>query len=358
VLYFMCENHQNITTRVLSVPSAKAPFEKTTIERRDLRPDDVLIDIKYCGICHSDIHNAHNDFGSGVFPMVPGHEIAGVVTAVGSAVSNFSIGDRVGVGCFVDSCGECEFCLRGEEQFCKKGVIVVFNSIGYDGDLTYGGYSQKIVVKDKFVVRIPDSMDLDVASPLLCAGITTYSPLKHWNVGPGKKVAIVGMGGLGHLAVQFAHNLGAEVTVLSQTMNKKDEAISFGADHYYATSDPATFAKLAELAEFDLILNTVSANINVDAYLSLLNVDGTLVNVGLPNKPDQYSVFSLFAGRRSIAASNVGGIRETQEMLDFSAEHGIAPMIEVINADQVDEAYERVLRSDVRYRFVIDMATL
>jgi alcohol dehydrogenase (NADP+) len=352
----MCNNHQNISTLVLSVPSAKAPFEKTTIERRELRPDDVLIDIKYCGICHSDIHNAHNDFGSGVFPMVPGHEIAGVVTAVGSAVSKFAVGDRVGVGCFVDSCGECEFCLRGEEQFCKKGVVVVFNSIGYDGNLTYGGYSQKIVVKDKFVVRIPDSMDLDVASPLLCAGITTYSPLKHWKVGPGKKVAIVGMGGLGHLAVQFAHKLGAEVTVLSQTMNKKDEAFSFGADHYYATSDPATFTELA--GQFDLILNTVSANIDVDAYLSILNVDGTLVNVGLPNKPDQYNVFSLFAGRRSIAASNVGGIRETQEMLDFSAEHGIAPMIEVINADQVDEAYERVLRSDVRYRFVIDMATL
>ncbi|WP_176585631.1 NAD(P)-dependent alcohol dehydrogenase [Priestia megaterium] len=352
----MCNPHQNITTRVLSVPSAKAPFEKTTIERRDLRPDDVLIDIKYCGICHSDIHNAHNDFGRAVFPMVPGHEIAGVVTAIGSEVTKFSVGDRVGVGCFVDSCGECEFCLKGEEQFCKKGVVVVFNSIGYDGDLTYGGYSQHIVVKDKFVVHIPDSLDLAVASPLLCAGITTYSPLKHWNIGPGKKVAIVGMGGLGHLAVQFAHTLGAEVTVLSQTMNKKEEAFGFGADHYYATNDSSTFTELA--GRFDLILNTVSANIDVDAYLSTLNVDGTLVNVGLPNKPDQYSVFSLFAGRRSITASNVGGIRETQEMLDFSAEHGIAPMIEVINADQVDEAYERVLRNDVRYRFVIDMSTL
>jgi alcohol dehydrogenase (NADP+) len=352
----MCNNHKNITTRVLSVPNAKAPFEQTTIERRDLRPDDVLIDIKYCGICHSDIHNAHNDFGRGVFPMVPGHEISGVVTAVGLVVTEFAVGDRVGVGCFVDSCGECEFCLRGEVQFCKKGVVVVFNSIGYDGNLTYGGYSQKIVVKDKFVVRIPDGLDLDVASPLLCAGITTYSPMKHWNVGPGKKVAIVGMGGLGHLAVQFAHTMGAEVTVLSQTMNKKDEAFGFGADHYYATSDPATFTELA--GQFDLILNTVSANINVDAYLSILNVDGTLVNVGLPNKPDQYNVFSLFAGRRSIAASNVGGIRETQEMLDFSAKHGIVPMIEVIRADQVDEAYERVLRSDVRYRFVIDMSTL
>lgn len=352
----MCNHHQNITTRVLSVPSAKAPFEKTTIERRELRPDDILVDIKYCGICHSDIHNAHNDFGRAVFPMVPGHEIAGVVTAIGAEVTKFSVGDRVGVGCFVDSCGECEFCLRGEEQFCKKGVVVVFNSMGYDGDLTYGGYSQNIVVKDKFVVRIPDRLDLALASPLLCAGITTYSPLKHWNIGPGKKVAIVGMGGLGHLAVQFAHTMGAEVTVLSQTMNKKDEALDFGANHYYATSDPATFTELA--GQFDLILNTVSANLDVDAYLSLLRVDGTLVNVGAPAKPDEYNVFSLIMGRRSIAGSNVGGIQETQEMLDFAAEHGIAPMIEVISADQVDEAYERVLRSDVRYRFVIDMSTL
>lgn len=304
----MCNYHKNITTRVLSVPSAKAAFEQATIERRDLRPDDVLIDIKYCGICHSDIHNAHNDFGSGVFPMVPGHEIAGVVSAVGSDVTKFAVGDRVGVGCFVDSCGECDFCRRGEEQFCKKGVVVVFNSIGYDGDLTYGGYSQKIVVKDKFVVRIPDGLELDAASPLLCAGITTYSPLKHWNAGPGKKVAVLGMGGLGHLAVQFAHTMGAEVTVLSHSTNKKDEAFSFGASHYYVTTDPATFTELA--GQFDLILNTVSSNIDVDAFLSILNVDGALVNLGLPNKPDQYNVFSLFAGRRSITVSNVGGIKE------------------------------------------------
>lgn len=351
----MCEHHQSVTVRALSVPGAKAPFERTTIERRDLRPDDVLIDIQYCGICHSDIHNAHNDFGRGVFPMVPGHEIAGVVAAVGSEVTKFAVGDRVGVGCFVDSCGECEFCRNGEEQFCRKGVVVVFNSMGYDGELTYGGYSQKIVVKDKFVVRIPDGLALDVASPLLCAGITTYSPLKHWNAGPGKKIAVMGMGGLGHLAVQFAHKMGAEVTVLSHSLNKKDEAYNFGASNYYVTTDPA-FTELA--GQYDLIINTVSANINVDALLSILKVDGALVHLGLPNKPEQYNVFSLFAGRRIITASNVGGIRETQEMLDFSAENGIVPMIEVIHADQVDEAYERVLNSDVRYRFVIDMATL
>ncbi|SFJ00143.1 uncharacterized zinc-type alcohol dehydrogenase-like protein [Thermoflavimicrobium dichotomicum] len=352
----MCNNHKSILTRALSVPSAKSPFEQTTIERRDLRPNDILIDIKFCGICHSDIHNAHNDFGNGIFPMVPGHEIVGVVEAVGTEVTKFAFGDRVGVGCFVDSCGECEYCLRGDEQFCTKGVVVVYNSLDYDGNLTYGGFSKKIVVKEDFVVRIPDGLDMDVASPLLCAGITTYSALKHWNAGPGKKVAIVGMGGLGHLAIQFAHAMGAEVTVLSRSMNKKSEALGFGADHYFATSDPATFTALA--GRFDLILNTVSANLDVDAYLSMLRVDGTLVNVGLPNEPDKYNVFSLVMSRRSIAGSLVGGIRETQEMLDFAAQHGIAPKIEVIRADQVDEAFERVLRSDVRYRFVIDMSTL
>ncbi|MFF0653713.1 NAD(P)-dependent alcohol dehydrogenase, partial [Bacillus velezensis] len=303
-----------------------------------------------------DIHSAFDEWGGGIFPMVPGHEIAGVVEAVGEEVTTFAVGDRVGVGCFVDSCGECEYCLNGDEQYCTKGVVQTYNNLDYDGNPTYGGYSQKIVVTDRFVVRIPDQLDLDAASPLLCAGITTYSPLKHWNAGPGKKVAIVGMGGLGHLAVQFAHALGAEVTVLSRSMNKKDEALEFGADHYFATSDPDTFTELA--GRFDLILNTVSANLDVDAYLSLLRIDGTLVNVGAPAKPDSYSVFSLITGRRSIAGSLVGGIPQTQEMLDFAAEYGIAPKIEVIPANQVDEAYERVLQSDVRYRFVIDIATL
>ncbi|WP_434813873.1 NAD(P)-dependent alcohol dehydrogenase [Bacillus halotolerans] len=349
----MCNHYK---TRVLSVPNAKAKFEQTTIERRELRPHDVLIDIKFSGICHSDIHSAFDEWGGGIFPMVPGHEIAGVVEAVGAEVTKFAVGDRVGVGCFVDSCGECEYCLSGEEQFCTKGVVQTYNSLDYDGNPTYGGYSQKIVVTDRFVVRIPDSLEMDVASPLLCAGITTYSPLKHWNVGPGKKVAIVGVGGLGHLAIQFAHALGAEVTVLSRSMNKKEEALELGADHYYATSNQATFTELA--GRFDVILNTVSANLDVDAYLSMLRIDGTLVNVGAPAEPDKYSVFSLIMGRRSLAGSLVGGIPETQEMLDFAAQHGIVPKIEVIRADQVDEAYERVLRSDVRYRFVIDISTL
>lgn len=346
----MCKTH------VLSVPSAKAPFERTIIERRQLRPNDVLIDIKFSGVCHSDIHSAYGEWAGGIFPMVPGHEIAGIVTAIGSEVTKFAVGDRVGVGCFVDSCGECEYCLSGEEQYCTKGVINTYNQLDYDGHPTYGGYSQKIVVKEGFVVRIPTALDLDVAAPLLCAGITTYSPVKHWNAGPDKKVAIVGMGGLGHLAIQFAHALGAEVTALSRSLNKKDEALELGADHYFATNDPATFTELA--GRFDLIVNTVSANLTVDAYLSLLRVDGTLVNVGAPAESDKYHVFSLIMGRRSIAGSLVGGIRETQEMLDFASEHGIQPKIEVIRADQVGEAYERVLRSDVRYRFVIDISTL
>ncbi|WP_353853729.1 NAD(P)-dependent alcohol dehydrogenase [Bacillus sp. Bos-x628] len=349
----MCQTYQS---QVLSVSHAKANFERTTIERRALRPHDILIDIHYCGICHSDIHSAFDDWGGGIFPMVPGHEITGVVAAVGDAVTKFTIGDRVGVGCFVDSCGTCEYCQNGDEQYCAKGVVQTYNNLDYEGEPTYGGYSQKIVVTERFVVSIPDNLDLDIASPLLCAGITTYSPLKHWNVGPGKKVAIVGMGGLGHVAIQFAHAMGAEVTVLSRSLDKKEEALSFGAKDYFATNDPDTFKTLA--GQFDVILNTVSANINVDAYLSLLRVDGTLVNVGAPAEPDQFRVFSLIMGRRSIAGSLVGGIKETQEMLDFAAAHNIAPQIEVIHASQVDEAYERVLKSDVRYRFVIDIATL
>lgn len=343
-------------SRVLRVPYAKAPFEKAEIERRALRPDDVLIEIKYSGICHSDIHSAYGEWGGGIFPMVPGHEITGIVAAVGSQVTKFAVGDRVGVGCYVDSCGQCEYCLRGDEQFCTKGVVATYNSLDYDGNPTYGGYSQRIVVTERFVVRVPDSLDLDVASPLLCAGITTYSPLKHWKAGPGKKVAIVGLGGLGHVAVQFARAMGAEVTVLSRSANKQDEALALGADHYFATEDPATFTTLA--SQFDLILNTVSAGLKMNAYLSLLRVDGTMVNVGAPPEPSQYHAFMLIKGRRSLAGSLVGGIPETQEMLDFAAQHGVVPKIEVIRAEQVDEAYERVLRSDVRYRFVIDISTL
>ncbi|MCW3067769.1 MAG: zinc-binding dehydrogenase [Solirubrobacterales bacterium] len=344
------------STPALSAPSAGASFDKTTIERRGLRGDDVQIDIKYCGICHSDVHQARDEWGGSIFPMVPGHEIAGVVAAVGPEVERFSVGDRVGVGCMVDSCGECEYCIGGEEQFCVKGNVQTYNGREYDGTPTYGGYSQQIVVKDRFVVDIPDGMELQDAAPLLCAGITTYVPLKHWRVGERTKVAVVGMGGLGHVGVQIAAAMGAEVTVLSQTLSKKEDGLRFGAKEYYATSDRETFKKLS--GSFDLILNTVSANLPLDAYLRLLRVDGTLVTVGAPPTPDQVHAFSLITGRRSLAGSAIGGLPDTQEMLDFCAEHGVRPAIELIAADAVDAAYDRVVSSDVRYRFVIDTATI
>jgi alcohol dehydrogenase (NADP+) len=343
-------------TAALSAPSAGAPLDTTTIQRRDLGEQDVLIDIKFCGICHSDIHQVKDEWGGSIFPMVPGHEIAGVVAEVGSGVSKFSVGDRVGVGCLVDSCGECEYCLAGEEQFCVKRAVPTYNGRGYDGEPTFGGYSQQIVVSDRFVVNIPDSIELQDAAPLLCAGITTYVPLKHWHVGPGTKLAVIGMGGLGHVAVQIAAAMGAEVTVLSQSLSKQEDGLRFGAKHYYATSEKETFKKLA--SSFDLILNTVSANLDVDAYLSLLRVDGTLVNVGAPSKPDSFHAFSLIGARRSLAGSAIGGLHDTQEMLDFCAEHAVVPVIELIGAGDVGEAYERVERSAVRYRFVIDVATI
>jgi uncharacterized zinc-type alcohol dehydrogenase-like protein len=343
-------------TPALSAPAAGAPFDTTTIERRELGDRDVSIAIKFCGICHSDIHQVKDEWGGSIFPMVPGHEIAGVVSAVGADVTKLSPGDRVGVGCLVDSCGECEYCKAGEEQFCTKGAVPTYNGREYSGEPTFGGYSQAVVVDERFVVKIPDAIELQVAAPLLCAGITTYSPLKHWHVGEGMKVAIVGMGGLGHVAVQIAAAMGAEVTVLSQTLSKQEDGLRFGAKHYYATSERETFKALR--SSFDLILNTVSANLNVDRYLSLLRVDGTLVNVGAPATPDTFRAFSLISGRRSLAGSPIGGLLETQEMLDFCAEHGVAPAIELIAAGDVGGAYERVERSDVRYRFVIDVATI
>jgi alcohol dehydrogenase (NADP+) len=344
------------STPALSAPAAGAPFDTTTIERRDLGERDVLIDIKFCGICHSDIHQVKDEWGGSIYPMVPGHEIAGVVADVGSAVSKFSAGDRVGVGCLVDSCGECEYCRAGEEQFCTKGAVPTYNGREYAGEPTFGGYSQQVVVKDGFVVKIPDDLELEDAAPLLCAGITTYSPLKHWRVGEGMKVAIVGLGGLGHVAVKIAAAMGAEVTVLSQTLSKQEDGLRFGAKHYYATSERDTFEQLEN--SFDLILNTVSANLDLDRYLSLLRVDGTLVSVGAPSQPDSFRAFSLIGGRRSMAGSPIGGLPETQEMLDFCAEHGVVPEIELIAAGEVGSAYDRVERSDVRYRFVIDVATI
>ncbi|MGW8695477.1 NAD(P)-dependent alcohol dehydrogenase [Streptomyces lavenduligriseus] len=345
------------TVAAYAAPAAKAPLERTTIERRAVGEADVLIDIKFAGICHSDIHQAREGWGEAIFPMVPGHEIAGVVSEVGPGVTKFKVGDRVGVGCLVDSCRECENCRAGQEQYCLNGSFgPTYNAIGRDGTPNYGGYSEKIVVDENYVVRIPDGLSLDVAAPLLCAGITTYSPLKRWNAGPGKKVAILGMGGLGHMGVKIAHALGAEVTVLSQSLRKKDDGLKLGADHYYATSDPKTFEELR--GTFDLIVSTVSAPLDFNAYLSLLKTEGALVNVGAPEEPVSLNLFSVIGGGKTLAGSMIGGIRETQEMLDFCAEHGIGAEIELIAASEINEAYERVLASDVRYRFVIDTATI
>ncbi|MCR6097744.1 NAD(P)-dependent alcohol dehydrogenase [Salipaludibacillus agaradhaerens] len=345
-----------ITVKARAVDGPDKGFRAAEIKRRDLDAQDVLIEIKYAGICHSDIHIAHGDWGEVTYPLVPGHEIAGVVTDVGQEVTKYKVGDRVGVGCMVDSCGECVNCSKDEEQYCLKGHVPTYAGVDKYGEPTQGGYSTHIVVTEEFVVSIPDNLPLDAAAPLLCAGITTYSPLNHWEAGPGKKIAVVGMGGLGHMAVKIAHAMGAEVTVLSQSLKKKEDGLAFGAHHYYATSDPETFTKLA--GSFDLIINTVSANIDINAYFSLLALDGTLVNVGAPAEPLSVNVFTLIPHRRSFAGSMIGGIRETQEMLDFCAAHDIMPNIEVISADQIDKAYERVLASDVKYRFVIDTSTM
>ncbi|WP_327285090.1 MULTISPECIES: NAD(P)-dependent alcohol dehydrogenase [unclassified Streptomyces] len=339
-----------------AAPAAKAPLERTTVPRRPVGEHDVLIEIKYAGICHSDIHQVRDGWGEGIYPMVPGHEIAGVVTEVGPGVAKFAVGDHVGVGCFVDSCRACEYCLRGQEQYCVKGMTGTYNARDEQGEPTYGGYSTHVVVDENYTVRIPDGLALDVAAPLLCAGITLYSPLKHWQAGPGKKVAIVGLGGLGHMGVKIAAALGAEVTVLSQSLRKQEDGLRLGASHYYATSDESTFEKLA--GSFDLVISTVSAPLGLDAYLGLLKVDGALVNVGAPEEPVELSLFSVITGRKTLAGSMIGGIAETQEMLDFCAEHGLGSEIELIRADEINDAYERVLSSDVRYRFVIDASTI
>jgi alcohol dehydrogenase (NADP+) len=346
-----------IAVSAYAATSATEPLTKTTITRRDVGPRDVAFDIHFAGICHSDIHTVRAEWGDVTYPIVPGHEIAGIVTEVGSEVTKYKVGDRVGVGCFVDSCRECEYCLAGEEQYCNNpGMVGTYNGVGRDGQPTQGGYSGAIVVDEDYVLRIPDSISLDAAAPLLCAGITTFSPLRHWNAGPGTKVAVIGLGGLGHLAVKLAVALGAEVTVLSQTLKKMEDGLRLGAAEYYATSDPETFEKLA--GQYDLILNTVSANLNMADYLSLLKLDGTLVELGMPAKPMAVPAGALVFGRRSIAGSLIGGIAETQEMLDFCAEHGVAPEIEVVAPEYINEAYERVLSSDVRYRFVIDTQSL
>jgi len=345
-----------IKTKGYAALAAKADLGLYHFERRDPRDHDVVIDIKFCGVCHSDIHQVRNEWGGSVFPMVPGHEIVGIVTRIGPKVTRYKVGDRVGVGCFVDSCRQCECCKKGYEQFCDKGMVQTYNSQYYDGERTMGGYSNVIVVDENYCLRIPDSLPLDASAPLLCAGITLYSPLKHWQAGPGKRVGIIGLGGLGHMGVKIGHAMGAEVTVLSQSLKKQADGKRLGADHFLATSDPNTFRTHKNY--FDLIINTVSANIDINSYLDLLRMDGTLVVVGISSQPMPVAAFSLIMGRHRLAGSGIGGLAETQEMLDFCGQHHISSDIELIKIQQINQAYERVVAGDVRYRFVIDMASL
>lgn len=346
-------------SRVLLTQSPTSNFEKSTIDRGELGANEVLIDIAYSGICHSDLHQARNEWFEGIFPMVPGHEIAGHVAAVGSAVTKFKVGDRAGVGTMVGSCGECEYCKAGRQNVCLKGNVQTYNGRHYDGRPTFGGYSSSIAVDENFALSIPENLSMDAAAPLLCAGITVYAPLKRWAAGPGKRVAIMGMGGLGHLGVKFAAAFGAETYVLGTSPAKAADATSFGATGYILVNDEATFEKYHNF--FDIVLNTTSSNIAVDKILGLLRVGGSLVNVGLPPADEHFNPFSLIASMKSISGSNTGGIAETQAMLDFCAEHSIAAEVEIVDATEasaIDRAYDRMLHSEVRYRFVIDATTI
>ena len=346
-----------MNTRSYAVMEAKKPLVPYEFDRRDLGAHDVALDIAYAGICHSDIHQAREEWGPAIFPMVPGHEIAGTVTSIGSSVTKFKVGDKIGVGVFVDSCRTCENCKQGLQQYCLEGMTGTYNQLERDGKtVAMGGYSNYFVINEDYAVHIPANLPLEGVAPLLCAGITLYSPIKHWNVGPGKKVAVVGLGGLGHMGVKFAVAMGAEVTVLSHSPHKKDDALAMGAHHFIATNDDSVFA--AHAKTFDVILNTVSAELDINKYVSLLKLDGTLVVIGLPGKPYAVHVGSLLDGRRSIAGSMIGGIPQLQEMLNFCGEKSIVSDVEVIKADYINEAYERTVASDVKYRFVIDASTI
>ncbi|MBJ7593922.1 MAG: NAD(P)-dependent alcohol dehydrogenase [Candidatus Dormibacteraeota bacterium] len=345
-----------IPTRGYAATDPKTPLGPFDFKRRDPRPNDVLIEVLHCGVCHSDIHQARDEWGGSIFPMVPGHEVVGTVTSVGADVSRWRVGETVGVGVFVDSCRKCEACLAGEEQYCLEGMTVTYNGLERDGKTpTYGGYSERIVVDESYLLRIPDGIPLDGAAPLLCAGITTYSPIRHFGGDQARDAAVLGLGGLGHMGVKFLKAMGARVTVLSHSPGKQDDALRLGADDFVATADDDVFEKNA--GRFDFILDTVSASHDYNAYLRLLRRDGTMVIVGLPD-PSTLEPGALINKRRRLAGSVIGGIRETQEMLDFCAEHGIASDIETIRIQDVNEAYERTMRSDVRYRFVIDLASL
>ncbi|SFH36219.1 NAD(P)-dependent alcohol dehydrogenase [Pontibacter chinhatensis] len=343
--------------RAFGTEAAEAPLNQLNINRRKPTPHDVEIDIQYCGVCHSDLHTARNEWHGTVYPCVPGHEIVGRVIRVGEHVSKFKVGDLVGVGCMVDSCRECQYCREDLEQYCEKGNIQTYNSPDkHLGTQTYGGYSESIVVDEDFVLRVPENLDLPAVAPLLCAGITTYSPLKHWHVGPGQKVGVVGLGGLGHMAVKIAKAMGADVIVFTTSPSKVEDAKRLGADDVVLSKDEAQMQRYAGKLHF--VLDAVSAQHDINAYLNLLRVDGTLALVGAPEYPLPVAAFSLIPARRSFAGSLIGGIAETQEMLDFCGKHNIVSDIELINIQQINEAYERLLKGDVKYRFVIDMTSL
>jgi uncharacterized zinc-type alcohol dehydrogenase-like protein len=345
-----------LLTKGYAALTSKATLQPFSFERRGVGAHDVLITISHCGICHSDIHQARDEWGGSLFPMVPGHEIVGTIAQVGNAVKRFRVGETAGIGCFVDSCRNCAACREGLEQYCEAGMLVTYSGKDKNGQVTQGGYSTKIVVDESFVLRIPKSLSPAGAAPLLCAGITTYSPLRHWGIGKYHKLAVVGLGGLGHMAVKIARAMSIEVVVLSTSERKRKDAERLGAGEFTLTSQPDTFTRLQR--HFDFILDTVSAPHNYNAYVNLLKTDGTMILVGAPGKPMPLEPFPLIMHRRQIAGSVIGGIRETQEMLDFCAEHQIESDIEVIPIQQVNEAYERVLRGDVRFRFVIDLASL
>ena len=345
-----------LKTRGYAVLKASAPLEPYSFERRTLCESDIALDITYAGICHSDIHQAREEWGPAIFPMVPGHEIVGIVSEIGSAVTKYTIGDRVGVGVYIDSCRTCENCLAGQQQYCLNGMTGTYNGLERDGvTVALGGYSNKFVINEDYAVKIPSNLDMAAVAPLLCAGITLYSPLRHWKAGPGSKVGVMGLGGLGHMGVKFAAAMGAEVTVFSHSSEKEADAKRMGATHFVVTKDPAVFKPLKD--SFDLILNTVSAELDINEYLGLLKLHGTLVIIGLPGKPYEVAADSLLTLRRSLAGSMIGGIPEIQEMLNFCAEKNIVSDIELINADYINQAYERTVASDVKYRFVIDAST-
>lgn len=345
------------TIQAFAAHHAKEALKPFTFEQRAARPDDVVIDIQFCGVCHSDLHQVRDEWGGSLFPMVPGHEIVGKVKSVGAAVKKFKVGDSVGVGCLVNSCQDCPSCAEGLEQYCEKGFVGTYNSKERDGVTpTFGGYATQIIVNEKFVLSIAPNLPLDKAAPLLCAGITTYSPLKHWKIGTGSKVAVMGLGGLGHMAVKLAAAMGAEVTVLSHSEKKREDAKRLGAKKFAIGSDKETFREYNRY--FDLIINTVSSGVDLNAFMPLIKRDGTMVLLGIPEKPEPIHPFSLIFGRRSLAGSLIGGIEETQEMLDFCAKHNITSDIEVIKIQDINTAYERMLKGDVRYRFVIDNASL